>query len=494
MLNSENTPPVLAAAPLVLRMAGSERAAAVSRRHRSLRVAGPVALAALLLTLALPSPGDAETGALTQLTGTAGCVSDAGTGGECADGTALDRVFAVSVSRDGKHAYAVSQISDAVAVFARDKSTGELTQLAGAAGCISETGTGGECVDGTGLDRPTFAAVSPDGKHVYVTSFNSNAVAVFARDKTTGALTQLDGTAGCVSDTGTGGECVDGTALVQPFHAAVSKDGKHVYVASFGSAAVAVFARDKTTGALTQLTGTAGCVSETGTGGECADGTALGQANVSAVSPDGKHVYVASFSGNAVAVFARDKTTGALTQLTSTAGCVSETGSAGECTDGNALSGVNSVAVSSDGKYVYATAFFSNAVAAFARDKTTGALTQLDGTAGCVSDTGTGGTCAVGTALANPNPLAVSKDGKSVYVPSETSDAVAVFARDKTTGALTQLAGTAGCVSETGTGGSCADGTALDGGSGVAVTSDGKSVYVATRESDSVAVFQRARK
>ena len=47
--------------------------------------------------------------------------------------------------------------------------TGDLTQPAGAAGCVSETGAG-PCADGHGLDSPTSVAVSADGKSVYVAS------------------------------------------------------------------------------------------------------------------------------------------------------------------------------------------------------------------------------------------------------------------------------------------------------------------------------------
>ena len=39
-----------------------------------------------------------------------------------------------------------------------------------------------------GLDRPESVAMSPDGRHVYAASFEDNAVAVFSRDATTGAL------------------------------------------------------------------------------------------------------------------------------------------------------------------------------------------------------------------------------------------------------------------------------------------------------------------
>jgi hypothetical protein len=76
---------------------------------------------ALLGTLLLAARGDAFLGLLTQLGGTAGCVSEAGTGGACADGRALDGAFAVAVSKDGKHVYVGSNLSAAVAAFARAK-------------------------------------------------------------------------------------------------------------------------------------------------------------------------------------------------------------------------------------------------------------------------------------------------------------------------------------------------------------------------------------
>jgi DNA-binding beta-propeller fold protein YncE len=71
---------------------------------------------------------------------------------------------------------------------------------------------------------------------------------------------------------------------------------------------VAVLAREKKTGEIGQiLDNPANCISEDGTGGICTDGVGLGGAVGVAVSPDGRNVYVASFAGNAVAVFARDR-------------------------------------------------------------------------------------------------------------------------------------------------------------------------------------------
>src|SRR6185369_497993 len=87
---------------------------------------------------------------------------------------------AVSVSPDGGHVYVAGAPDNALAAFARDAVTGELTFVA-------------EVVDGVGgvdgLGGASGVAVSPDGAHVYATGATDGAVAVFARDAGTGALT-----------------------------------------------------------------------------------------------------------------------------------------------------------------------------------------------------------------------------------------------------------------------------------------------------------------
>ena len=146
----------------------------------------------------------ASTGALIQPPGTAGCVSADGTGGNCADGRALVSPETVTVSPDGRHVYVASYFSHAVTVFSRDIATGKLVQSSDVTGCVSEDGTGGSCGDGRALLTPEFVTVSPDGKHVYAVTDTSNSVVIFARDRTTGALTQLSGVAGCVRRTARG--------------------------------------------------------------------------------------------------------------------------------------------------------------------------------------------------------------------------------------------------------------------------------------------------
>src|SRR4051794_22546577 len=442
-------------------------------------------LAALAVLLVLPAAAWAV-GELAQKGGTAGCVSETGTAGACQNGKALDEAQNLTVSADGKSVY-VASASGGVAILDRNTTTGALTQKTSTAGCVSDNGSGANCQNGTALDSPIGVAASADGKSAYVGSFGSDAVGIFDRNPTTGALTQKLLTAGCLAEDGTGTGCDDGRALDGASGVAISPDGKSVYVASVISDAVAILKRDTTSGALTQSATTAGCVAEGG-GDGCQNEAGLTGPSGVALSPDGKSVYVASAVSDAVAVFDRDTTTGTLSQSETTP-CVAEIG--GDCVDGKALDGAYAVAVSRDGKSVYVASENSDAVAILDRNTTTGALTQKAGTAGCVSETGSGGACQNGKALNQPLGVAVSADGRSAYVGASTSGAVAIFDRNATTGALSQKAGTAGCVSETGGGGACQDGKALDDALGVAVSPNSKSAYVAAAGSNAVAILDR---
>jgi DNA-binding beta-propeller fold protein YncE len=467
------------------------RSVETSGLHRSMkrlarRQVVALALAASVL-LAVTAGALAVTGDLTQPAGAGGCISETGAG-NCADGHALKGPNGVAVSGDAKNVYATSPVGNAVARLNRNTTTGAITQPTGTAGCVSDTGAG-PCADGHALDGPVSVAVSPGGKSVYVASSVSDAVVRLNRNTTTGAITQPAGSPGCVSSA-EAEDCGLGHALDGAYSVAVSPGGKSVYAASGFSDAVAILNRNTTTGAITQPTGPAGCVSETGAG-PCADGRALDAPGSVAVSSDGKSVYVASLN-NGVARFNRDTTTGALSQPEGTAGCINEDGS-GPCADGHGLANPLSVAVSSDGKSVYAVSssfFGDNAVVRFVRNTTTGAIAQPAGTAGCISEEGDG-PCADGHGLARPMAVAISRDGKSVYVTSIGNHAVAILNRNTTTGAITQPAGTAGCISENGAGG-CADGHALVFPTEVAVAPGGKSVYIASYTSKAVARFNRA--
>jgi DNA-binding beta-propeller fold protein YncE len=296
-----------------------------------------VGLIAAVLLLALPAAAQAN-GALIQKEGTAGCFSWNGSLG-CETSDQLSGANDAVVSPDGQNVYVVSSDnSHSITIFDRALD-GSLTQKAGNPGCIRDALAPG-CAEGKALFGANSVAVSPDGKSVYVSAAKDDAVAVFDR-AANGTLTEKAGTAGCVSEDGTDGNspgtCTDGKALLNPFSVEVSADGTSVYVASASSSAVAVFDR-AADGSLTQKPGTAGCISESGTGGGCADGTALAGASGVAVSAAGDSVYATSLSGDSVAVFDRAGD-GTLTQKAGTAGCISEDGMGGACTDGKGLWG-----------------------------------------------------------------------------------------------------------------------------------------------------------
>ena len=365
-------------------------------------------------------------------------------------------------------------------------SIGDLSQKDGTAGCISTDGSGGECVDGVALGTAQSVAISPDGENAYVTSLGNSAVTIFNRDPATGTLTQKPGEAGCIG--GGGPDCADGAGLGAAQSVAVSPDGENVYVTSYNVGAVAIFERDPEGGALTQLPGKAACIGYDFFD-ECTEGVELEGAWAVVVSPDGDNVYVGTYTSNGVAIFDRDEESGALTQKPDEAGCITDSGSEGECTDGVGLDHVRTVVISPDGDNVYAAGFFSSAIAIFDRDAG-GALKQKPGTAGCISEKGLG-PCAEGLALHRPNALAISPKGEHVYATANAG--ITTLNRDPTSGGLTEKGGsTAACISSSGAS-PCTAGKALGGANFVAISPDGAHAYVtaSSSDTDAVTVFNR---
>ncbi|MBM3471062.1 MAG: lactonase family protein [Armatimonadetes bacterium] len=290
----------------------------------------------------------------------------------------------IAVSPDGRHVYVAGHWDHAVAVFSRDRATGSLAFVE-----AQRDGIAG--VDG--LQVVNWVAASPDGKHVYAAGYRDDAVAAFRRDAATGRLAFV----GVYRD-GVGG--VDG--LHGAFHVTVSPDGEHVYAAGYLESAVAAFRRDRATGRLIFVE-----ARRDGVGG--ANGM-RGPSSVS-LSPDGRHIYVAGASDSAVAVFSRDSRTGRLAFVEAQQDDIGSV-------DG--LQGVKSVAVSPNGRYLYAAGWGEHALAVFTRDGVTGRLTfmeaQQDGVAGV--DGLQGASC-----------VAVSPDGvgRYVYVAGNWARAVSVF-------------------------------------------------------------------
>ena len=277
-------------------------------------------------------------------------------------------------------------------------------------------------------------------------------------------------------------------ALLGPDVVVVSPDGKSVYVGSFFGNAVAAFARDPSSGALTQLSGSAGCIAET-TGG-CAVGLALGAPEGMAISGDGKSVYVATALSNAVVVLSRDPSTGALTQATGGSGCIVDAALTG-CTTGLELSGANAVAVSPGGDDAYVTSLFSNSVTAFTRAASSGGLAQKEGTSACLVWLRAVG-CSFGRALSSPEGLAVSPDGANVYAAAFATGAIDVLDRSAESGAVAQKPGLAGCVATRSVPG-CTHGRALRGVSSIALSPNGRYLYSTSFGSNAVDIFRRSK-
>jgi DNA-binding beta-propeller fold protein YncE len=65
--------------------------------------------------------------------------------------------------------------------FDRDTHTGVLKRKPGPTGCAAVDGTADDCATARALDGVSSVAVSPDGKNVYVTSNDGNALSIFDR-------------------------------------------------------------------------------------------------------------------------------------------------------------------------------------------------------------------------------------------------------------------------------------------------------------------------
>ncbi len=223
--------------------------------------------------------------------------------------------------------------------------------LAGQAGCLLSIGAfaGDEHPQGCGsapaLAAPRAVAVTPDGRQVVFAgggdaTSGTNGVSVFARDAASGALRFSS----CVTDNGgdgrvgSSGICTDGDALATATGLAFSPDATAVYVSASRSSAVSWFSRDAETGALTQK----GCIKQLVRARErCGAGYALAGASAVAAHPEGDHVFVAASRSGAIAVFARNRDTGALTERS----CVSDTASDGACARVSGVAGVDRLAL-----------------------------------------------------------------------------------------------------------------------------------------------------
>jgi 6-phosphogluconolactonase (cycloisomerase 2 family) len=442
------------------------------------------ALSAAALALPGLAAGDSAKTGLVQPAGKAGCVTS--TGGSCTKGVAVSSPGGVVVAPNGRTVYAWGGLSTrgAIAVFARS-TNGTMRQLAGTAGCVQRFTR--RCRTGRALETPSSVALSADGRHAFVTGENSWSIASYRRGAN-GALSQIAGPAGCLSSFANATGCRSARGLAHAADAVVSPDGRNVYVAGDG---IAVLVRNARTGVLAQLPGVRGCFAPRGSSG-CAEARGqLRRVTGVTISRDGRHVYVIAGGGahGALLSFARDRSTGALTQLAGTPGCATQLGETAGCASARALAQPEDVTLSRDNRHLYVASAVSAGVAVFARNAVSGALLQVGGPGGCVTENASGGACIPGDGLVGASSVAVSPDGRRVYTAAfhTLRGGVAEFSRSAISGALTPT----GCVA-TGVR-RCQSARATRGAHGVAVSPDGRNVYVAAEATNGggVAVFRR---
>jgi DNA-binding beta-propeller fold protein YncE len=373
--------------------------------------------------------------------------------------SSLDGAYDIAISPDGLHAYITSYSSDSLTVFDRNVETGQLTLVMSttnidmvdpamvevspdgtqvyvtaitsdsfliynrnpATGIVSledvyTNGDGGGTI--TGLDYPYGVVASPDGRHIYVTSFYSNAIVTFYRDS--------DGFVGYE------GALVDNTNLLYAYLPAISPDGKHIYVSGGSTGGnptagyVSTFERDALDGSLTFV--------EQWYEGEligcyifCFYINGLSGAWGIAVSPDGGNVYVTGYNDDTVVRFIRDPFDGTLTYGGYVTNSLVESGWEGgpdgqtpegvEVAEVEGLDGAFDVKLSPDGQFLYATAQNSDALSVFQRNPDTGVLSQIQ------VIYANGGS----PALDGAREINVSPDGTAVYTAGYLADSVVAF-------------------------------------------------------------------
>ena len=388
----------------------------------------------------------------------------------------LNFVWGAAVSPDGKHVYACGGVANiasggeddnAIAAFSRSAATGALTYI----DSYFDDQDGGTA---DGLFSCRDVEVSPDGKHVYTCASSESEVGWFSRNATTGVLTF-----GSTVADGAGG--VDGLAGCAD--TVLSADGKHLYAAGRADDAVAVFSRDTVTGALTFVEFRKNLV-----GGV----TNMDRPLAIEVSPDGKHIYVASgsnanFTGSdALAVFSRETNSGSANFGRLTFLASYQEGQAQGLNTIDGLDQVTDVKVSPDGNHVYAAAEVDTIggasgngndwITIFSRDSSTGLLTWQQRIAGFkICPTSPFGGDA-------ESFLRIGSEGLRLYVLKNWADnGVAAFSRDPSTGALTFLDGV--CEIDP-------DPIGMNLPRKLALSPLGEDLYVAGNASDALAAFQ----
>jgi DNA-binding beta-propeller fold protein YncE len=447
-----------AATPIVPALTRTSRTVGRSRSARR-----PALLALVLTAAFLLGPGGAAAlvvyGPPRELHGGGGCLRDPSEqpASQACPGAAagLSGAQAVAVSPDGRSVYVAA--GEDVVELSRDSATGALRPALSpsAFSCIGARPSSPCATKDPALSGADSLAVSPDSKFVYVGSSNTATVSAFHRARNGVLVPLAQSLRGAKRGRYFG--CVEGAALVgiprsscagrvPPLNGvdalAMSPDGRELYAVSSGlepgTDSIVTLQRDPRSGGLRPLPGTRGCVQSL-PGRGCPPIAGLEGASAITISPDGRFVYVASEVSGAVRGFTRNRANGVLTPLLGRGGCVSSGNRAADdvsCEEKvPLLGGARSIAVSPDGREVYVAAFDPGAVVVLGRDPSSGMLgARRPGCLQVASDAG----CPTGLIfLRGAASLAVGPHGRFVDVVSEGGNSLAELLPEPVHGTLT---------------------------------------------------------
>jgi 6-phosphogluconolactonase (cycloisomerase 2 family) len=340
----------------------------------------------------------------------------------------LQGVNSVEVSADGRYLYATPWQRGAVVVFRREARDGRLKHV--------------QTLADARLAGDTGVAFSPSGQYAVAACFNAKTTVLMNCDTNSGELKILHAVRQGEDEV---------TGLDFPIDAAFSPDGRFVYVLDGIEGGIAIFKVGQNKLEWQKYyKGKDGC---------------LAGARGAALSPDGKLMYVAGARANALSVLERDAEKGGLRVKQVLRD--EEDGVEG-------LAGVFGVTCSPDGECIYTTSGRfegDSAVSVFRRGS--------DGTLKLVQELIAERDELPG--FVGGNRLTLSPDAQQLYVVASRSGAVACFERDAKTGRIK--------VQEIFRGGG--DKGITSGAAGVAISPDGKYVYVAAEGDATISIYSR---
>jgi 6-phosphogluconolactonase (cycloisomerase 2 family) len=309
------------------------------------------------------------------------------------------------LSPDGRYLYTANQFSNGVSIFARDASSGRVTFVES----LRNNDTDEASNSIRGLGTAYALTISADGRFLYGTGRNDDAVVVFARDSGSGKLTLVEVVEDGKPDSrGAEVDGLDGAAYLT-----LSRDSNFLYVTSFYESALVTFQRDSGNGHLTFVDQIRGQQVE---GITYLEG--LSEPHGPLVSPDGRYLFVPARGSNRLFIFNRNSADGRVTHASTLQNGVADSSSRVM----TGLRGANFATFGSD-RTLYVAGYSDNAIVLIQQNEEgqfvhhgelkTQKLVVRDGV---VRDT-----------MASPTSLVIAPDNRFLYAAGFSSDSIATF-------------------------------------------------------------------